>query len=101
MSGFVVTVDFQLKPGVRAAFRTLVDANARASCATEAACRRFDVIEPEDRPDTVLLYEVYDDRAGFDLHLASDHYRAFAAASEALCAAKTITTGTLVCEGGA
>ena len=101
MSGFVVMVDFQLKPGTRPAFRALVDANARASVESEASCRRFDVVEPGGRPDHVLLYEIYDDRAAFDLHLTSGHYRSFEAASEALCTGKTVTTGTLVCEGGA
>ena len=100
MTGFVVIVDFQLKPGARSAFRVLVDANARASVGSEAACRRFDVVEPEGRPDCVLLYEIYDDRAAFDLHLAAHHYRSFEAASEGLCTGKTVTLGTLVCEGG-
>lgn len=101
MSGFVVMVDFALKPGSRTAFRALVDANARTSVSKEASCRRFDVVEPEGRPDTVLLYEIYDDRPAFDRHLASDHYRTFLRESEPLCAGKTITTGTLACEGGA
>ena len=44
MSAYVVTVEFLLKPGMRAAFRPLIDANARASAREEAGCRRFDVL---------------------------------------------------------
>ena len=101
MSGFAVIVEFRLKPGMRPAFRRLIDANARASARTEEGCRRFDVLEPENQADSVLLYEIYDDRAAFQAHLASDHYRSFAEASADLCAGKTVTTCDLVWEGGA
>ncbi|MGI9463684.1 MAG: putative quinol monooxygenase, partial [Aestuariivirgaceae bacterium] len=40
-------------------------------------CRRFDVCTDPDRPERVFLYEIYDDRAAFDAHLASDHFKAF------------------------
>ena len=72
-----------------------------ASVGREAACRRFDVIEPEGRPDCVLVYEIYDDRSAFDHHLTAPHYLTFEAAGGMLCTGKTVTIGTLVCEGGA
>ena len=46
MSGFVIVVDFHLKPGSKTAFRRLIDENARTSCRDEPGCRRFDVLEP-------------------------------------------------------
>ena len=101
MSRFAVFVEFDLKPGKRAVFRDLIDANARASVAEEAGCFRFDVLEPDDKPDTILLYEIYADRAAFQAHLDSAHYRTFAAASADLCAGRTVTRCTLVLEGGA
>ncbi len=56
MSGFVVIVDFRLKPGSRSAFRRLVDTNATASVRDEPGCRRFDVLEVqgESRPGAAL-----------------------------------------------
>ncbi|MEL6748477.1 MAG: antibiotic biosynthesis monooxygenase [Pseudomonadota bacterium] len=39
-----------------------------------------------------MLYELYDDRAAFEAHLASAHYAAFDAATKDLIAAKTVTT---------
>lgn len=101
MSAFAVIVDFRLKPGMRGAFRTLVDANARASAKTEADCLRFDVLEPDEQPDSILLYEVYADRGAFQTHIDSAHYRSFAAETEGLCDSKTVITCDLVCEGGA
>ena len=75
------------------------DANARISTGTEAGCRRFDVIEPANDPDSVLLYEIYDDRAAFDAHVASPHYASFDTASTGYVVGKSVTVGELVCEG--
>ena len=52
----------------------------------ERGCRRFDVLEPAGEPDRVVLYEIYDDRAAFDAHLQSEHFRRFNAESNALVA---------------
>ena len=101
MSAYVVTVEFLLKPGMRAAFRPLIDANARASAREEAGCRRFDVVEPKDQPDRIFLYEIYADRAAFEIHLQSEHYLRFDRESAGLVAGKSVTTGELVCEGSA
>jgi (4S)-4-hydroxy-5-phosphonooxypentane-2,3-dione isomerase len=97
MQGYVLVVEFHLKPGTHGDFRALVDANARASSG-EPGCRRFDVLEPEGERDRILLYEIYDDRAAFDAHVASDHYAAFAAASASLVAGKLASTHALVFE---
>lgn len=101
MSGYVIIVDFRLKPGTLEAFRTLIDENATMSCATEAGCRRFDVIEPKTGTDRVVLYEIYDDRAAFEEHVKSAHFRSFDAASKALVAEKIVSDYDLVCEGSA
>jgi quinol monooxygenase YgiN len=99
MSGYVILVDFLLKPGSKAEFRRAIDANAKASCRTEAGCRQFDVVEPRDDPDRIVLYEIYDDRAAFEVHLKTPHLAAFEAASNHLVTKKTVIAGDLVCEG--
>ena len=99
MSGFVITVDFVLKPGAMAAFRKLIDRNARDSCADEPGCRRFDVLVPTDSGDKVFLYEIYDDRAAFDAHLKTRHFEVFNRESEALGISKTVAQYNLACEG--
>lgn len=101
MSRFAVLVEFRLKPGMRAEFRHLIDANAQASVTDEAGCFRFDVLEPDDKPDTILLYEIYADGAAFQLHLDSAHYKTFAAVSADLCIDRAVTRCALVLEGGA
>ena len=99
MSGYVVTVDFRLKPGAMAAFRPLIDANAIASCREEPGCRRFDVLVPPDGGDHVFLYEIYDDRAAFDAHLKTAHFAAFDRDSASLVAEKTVKIYDLAREG--
>jgi (4S)-4-hydroxy-5-phosphonooxypentane-2,3-dione isomerase len=99
MTGYVILVDFLLKPGSKAEFRRAIDVNARASCATEHGCTRFDVVEPQGEPDRILLYEIYDDRAAFEEHLKTPHLAAFEAASNHLVTKKTVIAGDLVCEG--
>ena len=92
MSGFVIMVDFRLKPGVKSAFRRLIDDNARASCRDEPGCRRFDVMESPSEADRIVLYEIYDDRAAFDAHLATAHFKRFDAAVAPIVASKAVRT---------
>jgi autoinducer 2-degrading protein len=101
MTGFAIIVDFRLKPGTRPEFRRLVDTNARTSVQAEPGCRRFDVVEPRDEADRVLLYEIYDDDLAFDDHVRSAHYAQFDAASAPLIVAKSVIRCSLVCEGTA
>jgi quinol monooxygenase YgiN len=101
MSGYVIIVDFRLKPGSLKAFRALIDENATLSCATEAGCRRFDVIEPRGGTDRVVLYEIYDDRAAFEAHIKTAHFHKFNDASAPLVADKVVSDYDLVCEGSA
>lgn len=96
---FVIVVDFHLKPGVRPEFRRLIDLNAEDSVRNEQGCLQFDVLEPDGEGDRVLLYEIYTDKAAFDAHLRTEHFRDFAGASEALCLRKSVTQCNLVYSG--
>ena len=98
-AGFVVMVDFRLKPGMRQEFRQLVDANAIASIRDEAGCRRFDVVEVRAEADRVLLYEIYDDEPAFDEHCQTPHFFDFDMRSTPLVAEKLVTVCDLVLEG--
>ena len=97
---FVVFVEFHLKQGARSQFRALIDANADASVRSEPGCLQFDVLEPEGESDRVSLYEIYSDKAAFDAHLRTEHFRIFNSASEGLCLRKSVTRCSLVLSGG-
>ena len=96
---FVVVVEFHIKPGARSEFRSLIDANADASVRNEPGCLQFDVLEPEGEGDRVMLYEIYYDKAAFDVHLKTEHFHAFNSASEGLCLKKSVTRCGLVFSG--
>lgn len=99
MSGFIIYVDFRLKPGCFERFRALVVDNARASVRDEPGCRRFDVFVPEGGADRILLYEIYDDEAAFAAHLATPHFAAFDKESAPLVADRTVTRNRLLYAG--
>lgn len=98
---YTITVEFHLKPGMREAFRRLIDANARDSCRLEPGCRRFDVLEPKGEPDRILLYEIYDDRAAFEAHVKTEHFARFDKGSAEMVVGKRLVELALVCEGSA
>lgn len=77
MSGFVVIAEFQVKPGRMDQFLALAREDASHSVRDEPGCRRFDVTVLEGGGDRVLFYEIYDDRAAFDAHLATPHLARF------------------------
>jgi autoinducer 2-degrading protein len=93
-AAFAITVVFELVEGAFLEFHRLVAENAALSVELEPDCLRFDVLTPADAafPTHVLLYEIYRDRAAFDLHLASDHFLQFDQRSRDLVVSKTVAT---------
>jgi (4S)-4-hydroxy-5-phosphonooxypentane-2,3-dione isomerase len=88
---YAITVAFDLMPGTRRRFLSLVKENAASSVKLERGCLRFDVLTPLKSGPDVLLYEIYTDRAAFDAHLNSDHFLRFDAATRDLVSAKVVT----------
>lgn len=87
----VVLVEFALHPGKEPEFRRLVLENAAASLRDEPGCSLFDVLTPEGEPsERIVLYEIYDDPAAFDAHLATPHFASFNEATAPLVAKKTV-----------
>lgn len=74
---YAVTVTFQIRAGRMEEFLALMTANARTSLHDEPGCQQFDVCWNDSG---VFLYELYDDRAAFEAHLASAHFKTFDAA---------------------
>ena len=89
---FVVTVVFEVGSEFAQEFRQAVLQQAKNSLTLEAGCSCFDVCFDPERPERAFLYEIYDDRAAFDLHLASDHFAAFDRRVAPWVARKTVDT---------
>jgi len=89
---YIVSVRFKIADGHAGAFREAVIRQSENSLARETACRQFDVcFDPED-PNACLLYEKYDDRAAFEQHLASEHFRSFDQAVGSWVVQKDVST---------
>ena len=71
---FAVLVTFTIKEGRIKDFLPLIKANAAQSLKAERGCHVFEICRDDQ---DIVLYEVYDARAAFDAHLASDHFLTF------------------------
>ncbi len=89
---FAVTVTFTIAEGQMHAFLPLINTNARSSVRDEPGCRQFDVCTDPDQPDTVFLYELYDDEAAFEAHQQMPHYKAMGPAVAGMIADKQLRT---------
>ena len=87
---FVVCVEFEIMPRHLDDFLVAMRKNAEQPHALEAGCQQFDVCADPDAPHHIFLYEIYDDRAAFDAHLASPHFRHFDQATRDMVASKTV-----------
>ncbi len=74
---FAVTVSFNIRKGKAAEFLNAMKLQARNSLRLETGCHHFDVCVDENDEHRIFLYELYTNRAAFDLHMESAHYRAF------------------------
>jgi (4S)-4-hydroxy-5-phosphonooxypentane-2,3-dione isomerase len=87
---YVVVVEFTLNPGCSIQFRDRVRRQASDSLTLEPDCLVFDVCVDPLCDDVVFLYELYSDRAAFDAHLGSSHFRDFDAAVRGWISAKKV-----------
>lgn len=89
---FALAVTFKIKQTKLDRFLDLVRANAAASLRAESGCLRFDVLVPfSEAPSTrVFLYEIYRDRAAFEEHLASRHFKEFDRAAAEMVTSKSV-----------
>jgi (4S)-4-hydroxy-5-phosphonooxypentane-2,3-dione isomerase len=90
----LAAVTFRIVPERAEAFRDRVAKQAADSLA-EPGCRRFDVWCDTGDCTHVFLFETYDDRAAFDAHLASDHFRDFEADTRSWVQDKRVELYTL------
>ena len=95
-AAYVVTVDFGTAPENFDRFKTIMDQNAKASVADEPGCREFNVYEIAATPNHLFLYEVYDDEAAFQAHLAAPHYKHFKEVSDPIITSRGGTRGTMM-----
>ncbi|MBY6112966.1 antibiotic biosynthesis monooxygenase [Mameliella alba] len=87
---YAVTVRFTLHAGQAEHFLPLMRDNAATSLRVEEGCHRFDVCTDPDQPEAVFLYELYEDAAAFQIHLAAKHFKSFDKATAGMVADKQV-----------
>lgn len=86
----VVAVEFKIFAAHHDAFIRAISANADRTLNIEPGCKQFDVCLSCEQFDSIFLYELYDDRAAFEVHLASDHFAEFNTATAAWVERKSV-----------
>ena len=71
---YVVLVRCHIKSEHLATFKDAILDNARHSVLDEPGCQRFDVVQDDNDPTLIWLYEVYADRAAFETHTTMPHF---------------------------
>ena len=89
---FVVTVTFAIDPSRLADFRTAMVDQASDTLSREPSCAQFDVAYDPSDETVCFLYELYADRAAFEAHLISPHFKAFEAKVATWVVSKTVRT---------
>ena len=69
-----IFVTVKVKPGRMDGFIEATFGDARGSVGDEPGCFRFDVLKSDSDPDTLHLYEVYEDNAALEAHRQAPHY---------------------------
>jgi len=78
---------FTLVPGQMKDFLARVLRQRDECLALEPGCQHFDVLVVEARPNTVLLYEIYDNADAVRRHREYEHYKSFKADTASMVAA--------------
>ena len=71
---YVLVVTINIKPERKKEFIASMLDDARCSVSNEPGCLRFDVIQDEQDPNRIYLYEAYKDKAAFDAHGKAPHF---------------------------
>lgn len=72
-------VEFFIKPEAIQDFADAIEKNALASLSEEPGCLYFDVCRDPADPSLFFLYELYEDDAAIQRHMASPHFLTFSA----------------------
>jgi quinol monooxygenase YgiN len=80
---FINVTELDIAPNQVDKFKEVAIADATASM-QDPGCREFNIATSQTNPQHVLFFEVYDNAAALDAHQATDHYKAYQAATKGL-----------------
>ena len=85
----VNAIELEIVPAELDKFLAAIKENGAASV-KEPGCRQFDILVLASNPNTVFLYEVYDNEAAVQAHRTTDHFKKYAATTANMVAKRTV-----------
>ena len=80
---FIAAVEYDVVPGKVDDFLAALKENAAASV-KEPGCRELNVTVSQKDPNHVFIFEVYDNVAAAEAHVATEHFKKYKAATKDL-----------------
>ena len=77
MAAIAILVKFTIPEGSMNKFMEAAHHDAKHSMQDEPGCQQFLILVPDDKPNTVYFFEVYDDQAALDAHRTQPHYAVY------------------------
>ena len=74
---------------------TAMRVNAELSFNQELGCQQFDICQVRKSPNSILLYEVYDDEPAFEAHKLASHNHTFKQVINSMVVHKSVRLLTL------
>jgi (4S)-4-hydroxy-5-phosphonooxypentane-2,3-dione isomerase len=81
----IMAVDYDVVPGQIDNFLAAVKENGTASV-KEPGCRELNVAVSQKDPNHVFIFEVYDNAAALEAHLATEHFKKYKAVTKDMVA---------------
>ncbi len=85
----VNAIELEIVPAELDKFLAAIKENGAASV-KEPGCRQFDILVLASSPNTVFLYEVYDNEAAALAHRQTDHFKKYAATTANMVAKRNV-----------
>ena len=86
---YINAVDLDIQPGQIDSFLAQLKVNG-AAAVKEPGCREFNITVSQKDPNHVFIFEVYDNAAALEAHRATDHFKAYAAATKDMVAKRDV-----------
>ncbi len=82
MTALAILVKFTIPDGAMDKFMEAAHHDAKHSMQDEPGCMQFRILIPDDKPNGVYFFEVYDDQAALDEHRKQSHYAIYSKFAE-------------------
>ena len=92
---YVIAVELTVEPENAGPFRERISKHAENS-RKEEGCVRFDVAEDEKQAGRFLVWEIYQDRAAFEVHTQAPYLAEFREAIDPILTSQNLTTLNLL-----